>query len=446
MKVNVLARDETEFTRERSQDITKVYRNPDPKQHNFQQAREYTRALNATKLDNLFAKPFLYALDGHADGVYCMARVPTALPYVVSGDGEGEVKLWHLGHRKQLWTAKAHTGRVRGIAVDPFGELAFTCAADKTIKMWDLNATDPSMSNYESNGTGENTLHVAQPINVFLGRNNFNGLDHHKAKTNFATCGVQVDLWDHNRADPIHSFQWGADSVMSVKFNPIDTDVLLSSASDRNMVLYDTRTKTPIRKVVMQHLTNAIAWNPMESFNFVAANEDTNLYTFDMRNLEKAVTVHKDHVSAVLDVDFSPTGLWAADGVHSRDCYHTKRMQRIFCVQYSQDNRYILSGSDDTNIRMWKARSTERLGTLLPRQMAADNYKEKLKERYSNAPGVRSIKNQKILPKSIKKAQHIRKIQDNSKKRKIENIIRHTGKAPEEAKPTKVAKIVKVVK
>lgn len=32
------------------------------------------------------------------------------------------------------------------------------------------------------------------------------------------------------------------------------------------------------------------------------------LYTFDMRYLDKPLTVHMDHVSAVLDVDYSPTG------------------------------------------------------------------------------------------------------------------------------------------
>jgi WD repeat and SOF domain-containing protein 1 len=325
--------------------------------------------------------------------------------------------------------------------------------------MWDLNARDSSMSNYKSDGSSENRIHTAEPVNVFLGRNNFSGIDHHKRKTMFATSGVQVDLWDHNRSEPVHSFQWGADSVMSVKFNPIDTDVLLSSASDRNMVLYDTRTKTPIRKVIMQHLTNAIAWNPMESYNFVAANEDTNLYTFDMRNLDKAVTVHKDHVSAVLHVDFSPTGkdfvsgsydrtlrLWGAEDATSRDVYHTKRMQRIFCVQYSQDNRYVMSGSDDTNIRMWKAKSTERLQTLLPRQIAAQNYQEKLKERYQHAPEVRAIKNQKLVPTAIKKATRLRKVQNASKQRKIKNVIRHTGVAPEEAKNIREAKIVKVIK
>jgi len=32
------------------------------------------------------------------------------------------------------------------------------------------------------------------------------------------------------------------------------------------------------------------------------------LYTFDMRHLEKARIVHEGHTSAVMDVDYSPSG------------------------------------------------------------------------------------------------------------------------------------------
>jgi WD repeat and SOF domain-containing protein 1 len=37
----------------------------------------------------------------------------------------------------------------------------------------------------------------------------------------------------------------------------------------------------------------------MKPFEFTAANEDHNLYTFDMRHMDSAVQVHKGHVSAV---------------------------------------------------------------------------------------------------------------------------------------------------
>lgn len=33
--------------------------------------------------------------------------------------------------------------------------------------------------------------------------------------------------------------------------------------------------------------SNAVAWNPQEPMNFVLANEDTNLYTFDLRSLRQ---------------------------------------------------------------------------------------------------------------------------------------------------------------
>jgi len=41
---------------------------------------------------------------------------------------------------------------------------------------------------------------------------------------------------------------------------------------------------------------------------FTAASEDYNLYSFDMRKLDRPLNVHMDHVAAVVDVDYSPTG------------------------------------------------------------------------------------------------------------------------------------------
>ena len=37
------------------------------------------------------------------------------------------------------------------------------------------------------------------------------------------------------------------------------------------------------RKVILDMRTNAISWNPMEAFVFLAANEDYNVYSFDVR-------------------------------------------------------------------------------------------------------------------------------------------------------------------
>ena len=45
------------------------------------------------------------------------------------------------------------------------------------------------------------------------------------------------------------SFTWGVDSVHSLKFNPVETNILGATASDRSIILYDMRGSTPLRKV-----------------------------------------------------------------------------------------------------------------------------------------------------------------------------------------------------
>ena len=47
-----------------------------------------------------------------------------------------------------------------------------------------------------------------------------------------------------------------------------------------------------------------------------------------------------------------------------REVYHTKRMQRVVCVRWSLDDKYILSGSDEMNIRVWKAHASEKIGVV----------------------------------------------------------------------------------
>lgn len=78
-----------------------VPRNYDPVLHPFEVPREYTRALNATKLERVFAKPFLSSLDGHRDGVNCMAKHPKSLSTVLSGACDGEVSCSYKPQQKR---------------------------------------------------------------------------------------------------------------------------------------------------------------------------------------------------------------------------------------------------------------------------------------------------------------------------------------------------------
>ncbi|TSK20212.1 Regulating synaptic membrane exocytosis protein 2 [Bagarius yarrelli] len=200
--------------------------------------REYTRALNATKLDRVFAKPFVASLDGHRDGINCIAKHSKSLATVLSGACDGQVKIWNLSKRECLRTIQAHEGFVRGMCSRFCGTSFFTVGDDKTIKQWNMEA--PGYRQRE------------EPLTTILGK------------------------------------------------------------------------------------------------------------------------VYKE-------------------------VYHTKRMQHVICVRWSADNKYILSGSDEMNIRIWKANASEKLGVLSSREKAAIHYNQKLKEKFQHHPQMSAFSLKELL-------------------------------------------------
>ena len=436
MKVKMLKRDPSDYIRETKSDIHRVPRNFNPELHPFESNREYVRAMNAAKLERVFAKPFLGALDGHGDGVTALKAHPKRLSRVASASADGEVRIWDLTRRHCMKIFQGHDSRslIRGIAFDSSGERLMSIADDKKILTWKVEEEVDTISN-------TSPQIVTQPLESVTSKNMLTGISHHRNHNSFVTCGEgSVLLWDSGRSHPVKQFEWGVDSVHTVKFNQIETNILAACASDRSIILYDIRAKTPaIRKIIMDLKTNAIAWNPMEAFVFVTANEDYNCYAFDSRHLKRPLNVHMDHIGAVIDVDYSPTGkefvsgsydktirIFPVDSGHSREVYHTKRMQRLTCVAWSKDNRYILSGSDEMNIRLWKAKAWEKLGLMKDRQKAALEYNEKLKEKYSAHPKIKKIVKKRHVPKHVLNAEREHKIIKESKKKKEANRRAHS--------------------
>lgn len=506
MKVKTLSRKAEDFTREKSTDLQPVTHSNKPSLHPFEKAREYARALNAAKLDKHFAKPFLASLEGHADGVCSMGKCVATLNVLATGGCDGELIQWRLSQREPSWRVRAHRGFCRGLCYSADGRALYSCGDDKIVKLW-----RPS--------------EAREPRATYLSAHTTMDVDAHWDGDLFATAGTELQVWDVARAKPTNSFTWGSGSFTKARFNPVERSVLLSLSSDRGIMLHDLRAGSALRKVTMQTRANACAWNPMEAFNFVLASEDHNLYSFDMRRPERALMVHEDHVAPVLDVDFSPTGaefasgsydrsvrIWGSQEGRSRECYHTRRMQRIFCVRVSADAKFVLTGSDDTNVRsarppapararlgpardprprsgraargrlrpatlrarhgarlavplprrsspasplatpraasparrIWKAKANAKLGALLPRERAKEQYSAALVEKHKQLPEVRRIVRKQHVPKSILKAKRGKEIMKKAAQRKDDNRRKHSKPGTIVKKPVREARIWRV--
>lgn len=433
MKIKTIQRNPDDYVPVRNTQESQLPRNLDPALHPFERAREYTKALNATKLERMFAQPFVGQLGfGHRDGVYAVAKNYHDLNKMATGSGDGVVKFWNMSTNDELCSFKAHYGIVTGLCVAPVLasknknlQYMLSCGDDKTVKLWSVNTDD------YANVENDLDLNTKGLLKTFYGEHAFQDIDHHRSNSAFVTAGAQIQLWDTSRSKSTSNLSWGADNITSVKFNQNDSNILASTGSDNSIVLYDLRTNSPTQKIVQQMRTNAICWNPMEPFNFVTGNEDHNAYYYDMRKMNRALNVFKDHVSAVMDVDFAPTGdeivtgsydktirIFNTNHGHSREVYHTKRMQHVFQVRYSMDSKYIVSGSDDGNVRLWRSKAWERSNVKTSREKNKLEYDEKLKEKFKYMPEIRRISRHRHVPKVVKKAQEIKRVELNSIKRK----------------------------
>ena len=54
----------------------------------------------------------------------------------------------------------------------------------------------------------------------------------------------------------------------------------------------------------------------------------------------------------------------------------------MFSTVFTADARFVLSGSDDGNVRIWKAKASDKLGVIDSRERAAMEYRDTLKERW----------------------------------------------------------------
>lgn len=65
------------------------------------------------------------------------------------------------------------------------------------------------------------------------------------------------------------------------------------------------------------------------------------------------------------------------------------------------DNNFIISGSEDTNIRLWKSHASAPMKPMLPREKEKLAYHEKLKKKYKYNTEIKRILRHRHLPKFI---------------------------------------------
>lgn len=116
-------------------------------------------------------------------------------------------------------------------------------------------------------------------------------------------------------------------------------------------------------------------------------------------------------------------------------------MQKVFAVSWSVDNRYILSGSEDTNLRVWKAESHVKVGNVSERELNSMDYRNKLIDRFKYTKEIKKVQ-KSHLPKYILTDKRKKHAMRESKYRKLENMKVNNEAVFEEPEPERFRKVV----
>jgi WD40 repeat protein len=61
-------------------------------------------------------------------------------PMIISGSGDGTIKLWDIDTGELRHTLSGHGGWVTSVSISPDGRTLVSGSSDKTIKLWRVTA------------------------------------------------------------------------------------------------------------------------------------------------------------------------------------------------------------------------------------------------------------------------------------------------------------------
>ena len=111
----------------------------------------------------------------------------------------------------------AHSSSIKGLAFSVFNERTCFLSAgeDKAIRLWEMESLQHISKKLEGGEEGE-----YKPKMEYLSKVGLGNVTHAQGENIFATAGDIVQVWNYERSRPVQSFEWGIDTITTLKVNP----------------------------------------------------------------------------------------------------------------------------------------------------------------------------------------------------------------------------------
>ncbi|XP_070157104.1 DDB1- and CUL4-associated factor 5 [Polyergus mexicanus] len=261
-------------------------------------------------------------------------------------------------YRKDLLS---HYGCVNAIEFSNQGDLLVSGGDDRRVLLWRVEQA--------IQGMGKPIIMKAQHAsNIFC-----LGYDSSKTKIFSAGNDDQVIVHDLRTSDPL-SYFLHEKPVYGLSIHPHNDDVFASACDDGRVLIYDIRSNSTTETLCLAQYKSAfhsVMFNPVDSRMLATANAKEGVSMWDVRKPLEPVLCYGSPQQSCMNVRFNSVGnrllalrrrlppvLYAVDSPtylceFDHPGYYNSCTMKSCCFA-GENDEYVLSGSDDFNLYMWK--------------------------------------------------------------------------------------------
>lgn len=303
--------------------------------------------------------------------------------WLATGSDNGTIKLWHLDATDPTGSSTSltgHDGAIHGLSFTPDGRLLVSGGADGTVRLWRISDGGASAGPVLAAGRygAVNALAVS-PDGAWLAVGTQDG--------NTCIWHSTSDGFDEKPCDVGRS----TDSVTTLQFSPgsswlATTCTGACAAMNAPVALWDLRKDFANQgPEQLFHATDlnedsllAISFGGDDTRLAVAYGYRAEVWDLNQPNPPQHVVASDSRGGWINAVALSPDNRWLATGsleaeIHLTDLTHSESPPIVLkghsagvrALSFSDDSRYLASGSDDTTARLWNMTDPTFPSTLL---------------------------------------------------------------------------------